>query len=82
MNALYLSLIDNKVIDPTSYGLKDIKNNMLRLIPNANFETKLFNNPKVLLRYCRFYAKYKMNVIKSDIQIMKKFAYRITTLDN
>lgn len=82
MNSLYLKLNGNEIIDPTGYGIDDIKNNLLRLIPNANFEEKLYNNPKVLLRYCRFYAKYKMNVLSSDIKVMQKFADRITTLEN
>lgn len=82
INSLYLSIKNNKIIDPTQLGIKDIKNNLLRLIPHADFQEKLFNNPKVLLRYCRFYAKYKMNVIKSDIQIMKKYSDRISTLEN
>lgn len=81
INSLYLKISNNEIIDPTKLGIEDIKNNLLRLIPNADIEQKLFNNPKVLLRYCRFYAKYKMNVIKSNIEIMKKFSYRIDTLE-
>lgn len=82
INSLYIKLSDNSLIDPTKLGIKDIENNLLRLIPNANFPEKLYNNPKVLLRYCRFFAKYKMNTVKSDIDIMKKFAYRINSLDD
>lgn len=82
MNSLYLQLNNNKILDPTGLGITDIKKNLIRLIPQGNCQMKLFNNPKVLLRYCRFYAKYHMNVVKKDIYLMNKYAYRITTLQD
>ena len=82
MNALFMDLINQTILDPTNYGCDDIKNNLLRLIPQGNKQSKLYNNPKVLLRYCRFYAKYQMNVIQDDIDLLKKFSFRITSLQN
>lgn len=82
INSLFIKLSDNSILDLTNYGLKDIENNLLRLIPNSNKQQNIYNNPKILLRYCRFYAKYKMNVIKQDIQLMSKYNSRIETLTN
>lgn len=82
INALYQNIFNKEIIDPTKLGLKDIKNNLLRLIPSSNQQQKLYNNPKLLLRYCRFFAKYKMNVLNDDIKKMCKYSYRIETLDD
>ena len=60
INSLFLNISNNKIIDFTKLGITDIKNNLLRLIPNRDNEEIIYNNPKILLRYCRFFAKYKI----------------------
>lgn len=82
MNALYQNIITKQIIDPTKLGIQDIKNNLLRLIPSKMQEQKLYNNPKILLRYCRFYAKYQMNILKDDLIKLQKVSDRIKTLQD
>lgn len=82
MNSLFLSISTDEIIDYTQLGISDIKNNILRLIPNRDNEKIVYNNPKILIRYCRFYAKYKMNFLKDDIQILKKHSDRIETISD
>lgn len=80
INSLFKNISTNKILDLTKHGLQDIKNNLLRTIPNINKNSLLYNNPKIMLRYCRFFAKYKMNYLQQDVQKMREYAQRVLTL--
>ena len=81
INSLFKRVIDGKILDLTGVGISDIKENILRTIPDIDANIIFYNNPKTLIRLCRFYALYDMTVPDYVIETASDNAYRITTLD-
>ena len=81
INSLYKNISNGIIYDLTHLGVHDIEQNILRTIPNIDVDSLLYNNPKIMLRFCRFYAKYQMKYIYSDIMHMRSNAERILTLE-
>lgn len=80
INTLYKDVNTGKIIDLTGFGIKDINNKILRTIPKRNPNKLFYNQPKALLRLCRFYAKYDMTVPTYVTNSASNNAYRIKTL--
>ena len=80
INTLFKNVSTGKIVDLTGYGVKDIKDNLLRTIPGINRNRLFYDNPKVMLRFCRFFAKYQMKYIEQDVQYMRTNSQRILTL--
>lgn len=80
INTLYKDVMTGKIIDLTGFGIKDIKKRILRTIPKRNPNKLFYNQPKSLLRLCRFYVKYDMTIPNYVINSASNNAYRIKTL--
>lgn len=80
INSLFKNIVNDEILDLTKCGIKDIKDNLLRTIPGVDKNRLFYNNPKVMIRFCRFFAKYKMNYLQQDVQSMRNFAQRVLTI--
>lgn len=80
INSLFKNICTGQLIDFTGYGINDIKNNLLRTIPGRNKHRLFYDNPKIMMRFCRFFAKYKMNFCKEDVEYIRINAQRLLTL--
>lgn len=81
INSLFKRVIDGKILDLTGVGIYDIKNNILRTISDTNADITFYNNPKTIIRLCRFFARYDMRVPQYVIDKASNNAYRINTLE-
>lgn len=68
INALYED-INGNILDPTNFGVQDIKNNILRFVGNP--KERLSEDPLRAFRFVRFLAQKGFNTIYSDLEIRK-----------
>lgn len=61
INALYESM-DGEILDPTGYGIYDIKNKILRFVGNA--DDRINEDPLRALRLIRFESKLGFNFVE------------------
>lgn len=75
INALYFDISRDAILDPTSVGIKDIENHILRTPcdPNKTY----FEDPLRMLRCIRFSTKYGWTIDTSTYEGIVKNAYRI-----
>ena len=78
MNSLYLNIMTNEIIDPTGMGLKDIKEQTIRVTSDPNIV--FFDDALRLLRVCRFACKYDWQIDIETYVGMIKNAYRLETI--
>lgn len=81
INTLYKNVSNDKIIDFTGLAIRDIENKILRTIPGVNANRLFYNQPKTLLRLCRFFVKYDMTIPNYVIDVASNNAYRIKTLE-
>lgn len=70
INTLYYNLSNNELIDPTGYGVQDIKNKVLRI--NSGILT-----PIECLRAVKLAILYNYNISKETANIIRSFAVNI-----
>lgn len=68
------------VIDISNYGINDLKNGIIRCIPQVNAEEILFADPLRILRGIRFSIRYGYDIDENTYNAMKKVKNRINIL--
>ena len=78
-NALYYSISDNKILDPTGKGLEDIKNHVIR-VTNPNPDIVFVDDPLRILRVCRFSSRYGWDITDESYQSMCRNVDRLSII--
>ena len=75
MNAMFYNLNSMMIEDPSSLGIKDLENNILRFIGSTKL--KLFEDPLRGLRGIRFVSQYGFALDPDIIDIISQLKFKV-----
>jgi len=76
INALYMSLTDNTILDPTGKGKTDIQNHCLRFIDNP--VSRIMEDPLRIYRFYRLLATKSLIPHSASLKAVRRY-FKITT---
>lgn len=80
INSLFLRLSDNKIMDLTGKGLKDIKNKEINVSDESASDTIFSNDPLRMLRAIRFKQRLGFEIGKETREAIKRNAKRLSII--
>lgn len=78
INALYYDITNDKYLDPTDKGIKDIEDKVIRVTSDP--DTVYSDDPLRILRTIRFASRYRWDIEKETYEGMKRNAYRLVII--
>lgn len=79
INALYMNVSTQEVIDPTGRGLQDIKDGICR-VTNEQPDIVFTDDPLRILRVIRFACRYNFDIEEETMEAMKRNADRMAII--